>query len=239
MNNPRIAVLVDGDNISAKHSAKVLAEAGKRGRIDVSRVYAGMNHPTDWLVVPGYRVMHAGAGKNAADLLLSIDAMELALAKGIEAFIIATSDRDYTHLAQRLREYGRHVLGLGEKKTPEAFRMACSEFVFLPEAEPKAATVVPQVVKVAPPVEKVAPARAAVNLDTLLRNTIAAASKDGRGMLMTQLAAKMHATHSIKIGSYPERTWRAYILARPALFEIDPRGPQAMVRLRNSGSSGK
>ena len=125
----RTAVLVDGDNLSAKHSGRILSEAGKLGRIDVARVYAAANRPSDWLTTPGYRLMFAGAGKNAADLLLSMDAIELALVGGIEAFAIATSDRDYTHLAHRLRERGLVVLGFGEPKSPEDFRLSCSEFL--------------------------------------------------------------------------------------------------------------
>jgi uncharacterized LabA/DUF88 family protein len=108
---PRIAVLVDGDNISAKHSSQVILLAEKLGRVDVARVYAAGNQQSDWLTTPGYRLMHAGAGKNSTDLLLCIDAMELALIGGLESFVIATSDGDFSHIAQRLRERGLHVLG--------------------------------------------------------------------------------------------------------------------------------
>ncbi len=219
----RIAVLVDGDNVSARHSAQVLCEAGKMGRVDVARVYAAANRPSDWLTMPGYRLLHAGTGKNGADLLLSIDAMELALLGGVEIFVIATSDGDFTHLAQRLRERGLHVLGLGEGKAPEGFRLACTEF------------------RVLRPVEKCVNSTATVTarqfseFDQKIRSMIAQHSKHSLGMRIADLAPKMHVAHKTRISTYPERNWRAYLSARPVLFEIDPRGPEAMVRFRPEG----
>lgn len=217
----RIAVLVDGDNVSAKHSARVFTEARKLGRIDFARVYAAANRQTDWLITPGYRVMHAGVGKNAADLLLSIDAMELALVGGVEAFVLVTSDRDYTHLAQRLRERGLHVVGIGEEKAPEDFRLSCSEFVQL--NSPK---------KMPSPV---ATASGVSEFDQKIRDMIAQHSRNGRGMLISLLAPKMHTAHGTRISSFPDRNWRAYLSARPMLYELDPRGPEAMVRFRACG----
>ncbi|XZQ28139.1 NYN domain-containing protein [Rhodobacter capsulatus] len=88
---------------------------------------------SDWQGGPeGFRLMHAGTGKNASDLLLALDAMELALREGVTRFVIASSDRDFSHLAQRLREYGRQVTGIGETKTPQIFRDACETFLTLP-----------------------------------------------------------------------------------------------------------
>ena len=104
MGTQRIAVLVDGDNINAAHAGEILSRAGKLGRVDVARVYAGLNASCEWLKTPGFRLFHAGAGKNAADILLCIDAMELALTGELSTFVIATSDGDFSHLALRQRE---------------------------------------------------------------------------------------------------------------------------------------
>ncbi|MEC5414705.1 NYN domain-containing protein [Aurantimonas sp. C2-5-R2] len=217
----RVAVLVDGDNMSAKHSARVLSEADKLGRIDVARVYAAANRPSDWLTTPGYRFLHAGAGKNAADLLLSIDAMELALVGGIEAFVLATSDRDFTHLAQRLRERGLYVLGLGEHKATEDFRLSCTEFFPLSSGKSDP--------------HLVAAPNGISDLDQKIRSMIAQQSVNGRGMLISLLGQKMHSAHGTQISTYPERTWRAYLSTRPTLYEIETRGPEAMVRFRSGG----
>lgn len=217
----RVALLVDGDNVSAKHSSRILSQAAQLGRVDVARVYGAANCNSDWLGMPGFRFMHAGAGKNAADLLLSIDAMELALADGAECFVIATSDGDFTHLALRLREKGLHVLGIGETKTPDGFRLACSDFLQLnTPRQPILITDNPN------PCDK---------LDRQIREMISRHSTNGRGMRIADLAPKMHATHRIKISTFPERTWRGYLSARKTLYQIDPKGPEAMVRFLPDG----
>lgn len=223
MSSRRIAVFVDGDNISAQHSDRVLFEAGKLGRVDVARVYADLNQRSDWLNKPGFRLMHAGTGKNAADLLLSIDAMELALEGDIGTFVIATSDGDFTHLTQRMLERGLHVLGLGDAKAPERFRLACTEFILLSESTNRT------------------PATAMVKVDGVsafdqkIRNMIAQYSRNGEGMRVADLAPKMHKAHGTKISTYPEKTWRSYLSARPMLYDLEPRGPEAKVRFRPDG----
>ncbi len=219
MRDGRVAVLVDGDNVSARYAEDILSMAAAAGRVDLARVYAAMNRPTDWVGRAGFRLMHAGAGKNAADLLLSIDAMELALVAGFDAFVIATSDGDFTHLAQRLRERGLRVLGMGESKAPADFRMACGEFRALDGPAPDPA---PTARAPTPPIAR--------SLDEKIRDLIAEHSTQGRGMRLAELSAKMHSRHGTRIGTFPEKTWRAYFVARPAQFELDPRGPDAMVR---------
>jgi len=217
----RIAVLVDGDNISAVHSEQVLAEAARLGRVDVARVYVAANTNSTWLITPGYRAMHAGVGKNAADLLLCIDAMELALTGGLETFVIASSDGDFTHLAQRLRERGQHVLGLGEAKATKAFRMACTQFITLKTPQPCAA------VSVAKP--------SAPNISTLdknIRAMIANHNQKGQGMRISDLGQKMYAAHGVQMKNRPEGCWRAYLDERPNLYDLDPRSPKAFVRFR-------
>lgn len=221
----RIAVLVDGDNVGPRHASTVLWEAGKLGRVDVARVYANASRPSDWMTMPGYRVIHAGSGKNAADVLLCIEAMELALEAGFGAFAIASSDRDFTHLAQLLRERRAMVVGLGEKKSSAAFRLACTRVVVLPAMKPCALT----------PATGDAPS----DFDRGIRGMIAQHSRNGRGMLIADLAPKMHAEHGTRISTRPERTWRAYLSARPELYDIDPRGPEATVRFRTDGFSDR
>lgn len=217
----RIAVLVDGDNVSAVHAGQVLAEAARLGRVDVARVYVAANTNSAWLITPGYRAMHAGVGKNAADILLCIDAMELALTGGLETFVIATSDGDFTHLAQRLRERGQHVLGLGEAKATKAFRMACAQFITLKTAQPCVVTPVAK-----PSVPNMS------KLDQNIRAMIASHSANGCGMQIGVLGQKMRQTHDTQTGARPEGGWRAYLSKRPNLYDLDPRGPSANVRLR-------
>jgi len=219
----RVAVFVDGDNISANHADEILSRASGLGRADAIRVYCNASQTSDWLVAASFRLIHAGAGKNGADLLLSIDAMELALLGGFDAFAVASSDGDFTHLAQRLRERGLHVLGLGEDKAPESFRLACTEFVVLNSGSKKHQQ------------ETSHAGGGPSALDQKIRTMIAQHSKKGLGMRLSDLAPKMHLAHGTRISTHPERNWRRYLSNRPALYDIDPRGPDATVRFRPDG----
>ena len=127
----RLAVLVDGDNVSGAYASRIAAAAREHGAPDVMRVYADAGCKSEWLSAPGFRMIHAGCGKNASDLLLAIDAMELALSNRLDRFVLVSSDGDFSHLALRLREYGYPVLGMGEVKAPASFRSACSSFAEL------------------------------------------------------------------------------------------------------------
>jgi hypothetical protein len=218
-----VSVLVDGDNISGKHAEQILSVAAKHGEPAVVRVYADAQRPSDWHGALGYRILHAGTGKNASDILLALDAMELLLSKHTRCFVIASSDGDFTHLATRLREHGAKVIGIGEAKAPSAFRASCSEFVEIGKARP---------VRLVPK-----PAAIATALDLQIRAMIATHSKNGAGMRIAELAPKLHAQHGIRSSTYPERSGRAYLVARPSLYDLDPRGPEAMVRFRPEGFS--
>ncbi|MFW2590046.1 NYN domain-containing protein [Sagittula sp. SSi028] len=127
--NTFVAVLVDGDNISGKYAEEILSIAAQYGVLQVVRVYCDVRRNGEWHDAMGYRMQHAGIGKNAADLLLAVDAMELSLANGIGCFVIATSDGDFSHVATRLRERRGKVIGIGEAKAPMGFRGCCSDFV--------------------------------------------------------------------------------------------------------------
>ena len=215
-----VAVLVDGDNITARYAATILEIARRRGSPAIVRVYADASRSNGWDDAAGYRVIHAGPGKNAADVLLAIDAMELLLSRDIREFIIASSDGDFTHIAQRLREHGAGVTGLGEMKTPIGLRACYISFIELDEVE------VP-----------VASSAAASDLDRRIRSMIASHSKNGQGMRISDLSPRMHAQHGTRISTHPEKTWRAYLLARPHLYEVGARGPDAMVRFKPDGFS--
>lgn len=220
--NERVAILVDGDNISAMLASKIVEIAAHLGQPDAMRVYTNASRLTGWHQAHGYRLIHAGDGKNASDLLLAIDAMELALSAGFTSFVIASSDGDFIHLAQRLREMGRKVIGIGEKKAPLSFRHACNEFTEIcsPPKPPHAATL---------------NAKAVTQIDRNIRHLIAAHSNKGEGMAIADLAQKMHAEFGTRISTYPERNWRAYLSARDTLYELDPRGAKAKVRFKQSG----
>lgn len=212
--------------MSADFSATILASAKRLGPVDVARVYGGSQPSPNWVSALGYRYMHAGVGKNAADLLLSIDVLETALLSEIRNFVLVTSDGDFTHLALRLRERGAYVQGLGEEKAPNSFRAACSDFSLLRRKSQNPTSK-----------SKVSSQETPCELDDAIRKMIAVHSKNGEGMRIADLAPKMHSAHGTRISSYPEKTWRSYLTKRSTLYQVDPRGPEAKVRFLSEGFS--
>lgn len=130
ISRPAVAVLCDGENLSRRHASTVLAIAARYGEPRIRRTYGALEHIQPW-GEEGFRLCPTRPGKNAADLLLCVEAMELALRDGFTTLMIASSDRDFSYLAEHLRETGVRVIGIGEAKAPKAFRAACSDFVTL------------------------------------------------------------------------------------------------------------
>ena len=135
----RLAVLIDADNTSAKLIVEMFEELASYGTITVKRAYGDWTNPH----LNGWRDVLLGNaispqqqfaytyGKNATDSALIIDAMDLLYSGNVEGFAIVSSDSDFTPLATRLRESGKRVIGVGQRKTPKAFVEACERFVFL------------------------------------------------------------------------------------------------------------
>ena len=159
---PRLAVLIDADNIPARHIEAVLDEIAGLGEPSVRRVYGDWSSQalTQWKEKARSLglVMHQQSantkGKNASDIGLVIDAMDILHAGKVDGFVLVSSDSDFTRLASRIREDGLQVIGVGEKKTPESLRNVCNRFLFLENlaATPEAAD--------APTPAKPAPAKA-------------------------------------------------------------------------------
>ncbi|QEY26786.1 NYN domain-containing protein [Neisseria zalophi] len=133
----KLAVLIDADNAPADIIDRLLAEIAKYGIASVKRIYGDWSHGlSKWkaallphAIIPVQQFAYT-KGKNATDMALVIDAMDLLYSGNFDGFCIVSSDSDFTRLASRLRESGLTVYGFGEKKTPEAFRKACDKFIF-------------------------------------------------------------------------------------------------------------
>jgi hypothetical protein len=133
----RVALLIDADNSASTLIPSLLAEAGKFGDVIIRRVYGNwsLSSMHAWQdVAPHYGLeqRHHGQtapGKNATDIALVVDAMDILYAGAIDHFCLVTSDSDYTPLVLRLRSAGCYVLGIGKSTTPLALQMACTEFV--------------------------------------------------------------------------------------------------------------
>ena len=138
LRSPRLAVLIDADNASAKIVDGLFEEIAKIGEASVRRIYGDFSSPRSkgWAdtlskhaIIPQQQFAYT-TGKNASDITLVIDAMDLLHSGRFDGFCLVSSDSDFTRLAARIREQGVDVFGFGEQKTPESFRQACRRFVY-------------------------------------------------------------------------------------------------------------
>lgn len=136
--SPRLAVLIDADNTSAKIADGLFEEIAKLGEASVRRIYGDFSHARSrgWAavlsrhgIIPQQQFAYT-TGKNASDITLVIDAMDLLHIGRFDGFCLVSSDSDFTRLAARIREQGVDVYGFGEQKTPESFRQACRRFIY-------------------------------------------------------------------------------------------------------------
>ncbi|WP_261331730.1 NYN domain-containing protein [Maritalea mobilis] len=136
---PLLAVLIDADNTSHKHAKAIFDEIAGFGEASVRRIYGDFSssHMKGWSnvqaefgIVPHHQPANT-VGKNASDIALVIDAMDLMHSGRFDGFVLVSSDSDFTRLASRIREQGLDVFGIGQKKTPDAFRKACKRFIFV------------------------------------------------------------------------------------------------------------
>ena len=132
----RLAVLIDGENASPRHAPAVFEAAEAFGDAMVRRIYGDFSNARlacwnaairRFAIVTCHQPAHV-RGKNAADIALAIDAVDLSYQVRLDGFVLVSSDSDFTRLAQWLREGGFAVFGFGESRTPRAFRSACHRF---------------------------------------------------------------------------------------------------------------
>ena len=135
----KLALLIDADNISPNYLNIMLSEAKNYGSVSIRRIYGDWtsNGKNTWKSVildnsltPIQQYSYT-YGKNASDSAMIIDAMDILYANNVDGFILASSDSDFTRLAMRLREAGKIVIGMGESKTPAPFVKSCDEFKVL------------------------------------------------------------------------------------------------------------
>ena len=162
LNDLRLAVLIDADNIPYANVKGIMEEIARYGTPTFKRIYGDWTKPnlSGWKAVLlenaitpiqqyGYTT-----GKNSTDSAMIIDAMDILYSGKADGFCIVSSDSDFTRLAIRLREAGMRVIGIGEKKTPNAFIVACEKFIYieiisaaLDKKEPKMETEMPSAQK--------------------------------------------------------------------------------------------
>ncbi|WOB78239.1 NYN domain-containing protein [Brevundimonas nasdae] len=135
---PRLAVLIDAENASARIAEALFSEIAILGEASARRIYGDFASPqiAGWtrvlarFAIQPQQNFANTKGKNSGDIALVIDAMDLLHSGRFDGFCLVSSDADFTRLAARIREEGVDVYGFGEQKTPESFRQACTRFIY-------------------------------------------------------------------------------------------------------------
>ena len=135
----KLAVLIDGDNIPSTYVKELMEEIAKYGNPTIKRIYGDWTKPhlSKWksillenAITPIQQYGYT-TGKNATDSAMIIDAMDILYSEKVNGFCLVSSDSDFTRLATRLREAGMKVYGIGQKKTPDPFIVACDKFIYI------------------------------------------------------------------------------------------------------------
>ena len=253
---PRIALLIDAENISSEHADQIFRAVRSLGDPIIRRAYGdwSTNHLAGWQAVgraQGVREMQhspCASGKNASDIALAVDAADLMHTTPVHEFAIVSGDSDFTPLATLLRERGHPVHGFGHTQTSNAFRAACSSFVELhPRASipacaaaAKATVQAPNVVKAVATATKVAAKKSAVkkgastsrNLTPKVEVALLAAIKasaDGDGWTSVSALAKQLAP-GIRPNTYGHATWTKFFVGRKGFEVRNAKQPNVAVR---------
>ena len=230
----RVSVFVDGENISANFALRIFHSAQELGEVDLLRVYGDAGLLKGWDDTPGFRLVHSGIGKNAADLLLTVDAMERALSGECDVVVIASSDGDFRHLAERLRERGLMVLGMGEEKAGLRFKASCSRFILL-GGKTQAAWVAAQQLAARPAglaPDASEPPLASRKWPAAITGLIRELGHSG-GLSTGELGMLMGARHGVHIRDHPDKTWKDYLEKRHGLYALEHGARGLIVSLRS------
>jgi len=234
----RIALLIDADNISHTKIGVMLAELSKYGTANIRRAYGdwGASSLKGWkdklheAAIRPIQQFSYSSGKNATDIALVIDAMELLYTQKLDAFCIASSDADFTPLVMQLKANGHEVYGFGERKTPKPFVNACSTFLYLDSlgdtapVAPVAATPAKSAkargaaAAAAPAAERKSLAQDAA-LVTILRGAVEAAVWEDGWATMSAAGSAVKRQASVDPRNYGEKTFSALFRAT-GLFDI-------------------
>lgn len=232
-----VGVFVDGENLQSWAAGAIAQVAMGAPEARICRVYGHHDHLHDWHGVEGFEVIHtgvpgSGAGetvKNAADVRITVDVMEFALAGLGQTVILCSSDRDFTPLVWTLRRYGRVVIGVGEAKASKSFRAVCHRFVEVSAPEKAGAR----------GAGATAPGPVTCGIEEKILHAVERLGGRGKGCPIAALNAELRRTDGFNISCLPDpadRQWRKYLSNRPETYRLDPRGPDARVRIVPAGA---
>ena len=234
MTAKKIALFIDADNISAKFGKQIIDTLESRGEIFIRRIYGnwekislhGWNECILNFSLRAVQQPDFAAGKNATDMSLTIDAMDVLYGGHANIFALVSNDSDFTPLVIRLREGGMNVIGMGNEKASISFRNACNEFIDLDKAiEPPKST--PPPAKVSKQDQREAQSqrdkaernKRLQQIHNILRET-AKAYKDSKGFTNLGNAGTALASKNLSIKGFGHSTLSKFISAFPNLYEV-------------------
>ncbi len=236
-----IALLIDADNSPAAKIDFIISELAGHGVVNIRRAYGNWKKPA----LAGWeKILHENSiqpmqsfdlvkGKNATDMALLIDAMDILYTKNVNTFCLVSSDCDFTPLIQRLRADGKEVFGFGGKKTPMPFIASCTRFLYLDE-ETKGKE--PNKVKEEP----VKDLKGNTKLMNTLRSAVKAAEDEEGWARMGPVGS-----HISNLGPFDHRTYGfkklSDLFAAIDLFEVkkEKHGTQLIISVRMKKSAAK
>jgi uncharacterized protein (TIGR00288 family) len=230
----RIALLIDADNAPAAKIDVILAEVARHGAANVRRAYGNWKSPhlKSWeATLHSYAIRPIqqfaySSGKNASDMAMVIDAMDLLYARNLDAFAIVSSDADFTPMVMRILTEGLKVYGFGERKTPEPFVNACSQFTYV-EGLGKASEEVPDEQSLKP--SDRTKLRRDARLVQMLRNAVDAATDDDGWAHLGEVGNQIGNQASFDPRNYGYRKLSDLVDATD-LFEVRRTGQIVLIR---------
>lgn len=234
----RIALLIDADNISHSKIGAILGELSRYGTANIRRAYGdwGSSGLKGWkdklheFAIRPVQQFSYSSGKNATDIALVIDAMELLYTQKLDAFCIASSDADFTPLVMQLKANGHEVYGFGDRKTPSPFVNACTTFLYLDSLSDKdvAQDTAPEVTSAAKPkVKAKIPSAKPISkslaqdtkLVTILRGAVEASARDDGWALLASAGSAAKRQAPIDPRNYGAKNFPG-LFAATGLFDI-------------------
>ncbi len=215
-----IGLFIDGENLSHDLADQIVAIANDIGRRGIRRVYGDATRMQGWRAQGTLQVVDSAQGKNAADMLLAIEAMEAALVGRVTIIAIASCDRDFSHLARKLSDHDVHVVGIGPAEPDCAFRKACSDYREV--AKPGRMSIA-----------TTAPVPSQDKIEKWIETVIGQAK--GKCLSLSALGQAMMQQHRVTKADLPCPSWKSFLSGRPR-FSIDQSN---VVRLAKNLSSAK
>lgn len=231
--SPRLAVLIDGENVPATLAKQLFEEIAGLGEASVRRIYGDFSGTkmkswaallADFGILPQH--FPTVSGKNSSDIAMVIDAMDLLHSGRFEGFCLVTADGDFTRLAARIREQGKDVFGFGDRKAPKGLVQACKRFIYLENISiPEVQTEAPAAVDPLPDVA------------WLLKSAIerAAGDSDGAASLSAVGSQLLLIKPDFDPREYGHKQLSALFASMGKQFALDRSGETVMVRLKSKG----